>query len=467
MERGRNRSPVALAVSVVGLFVVEIMIASAALSAQIPITYDESWNYHNVSARGAWYALSSYEFPNNHILFSTLQSVLPAALVKFWPPALRILNLFCGLVFLVLLFHLLSKRFTLPGAAVGVVAVVFCSPLFTLYVFVARGYLAGTLLLLSAVVLAAEGRRFYVPGIMTGLAAACVPTFGLPIPAVAATYLFAALRQGKRSHAFAGAIGVVGFTIGIAAIFYLPKSSLLLRHSSVWRAGISGPQFINEVFGSIGNHSIVSVLVLAPLALALVPAIANAPVNIGHASDSAESTNFISATGLILACLSYVGLACLLAFLKIANPPFPRNGLFIPLFLWVALFQLYLRLPAPIRALSSMSAAANTALGVLLCVHSFGPDGDPNRYPFFEELSPTPAHGTLSLSRRGIRIDAIETLTPNTSVAASLYAETLSVPLMLEADAQIPQTCAAGRQRPPPHQTVIALSQGNALLICY
>src|SRR5262249_16185728 len=149
---------------------------------RVPLTSDESWNYHYVSRRGAFYALTTYELPNNHILFSALQSLLPDRLIVAWPPIIRLLNIIYGTVFLLLAQYLLKPNLGSVGATIGAAALVLCNPLFTLYFFIARGYLLGSLLLLISLAIAATGRKFALSAIFAGLATLCVPTFALALP---------------------------------------------------------------------------------------------------------------------------------------------------------------------------------------------------------------------------------------------------------------------------------------------
>jgi hypothetical protein len=377
-------------------------IAALGLFTLVPMTWDESWNFLHVSSQGVRAAFTSYEQPNNHVLFTALQAALPADWVRRAPGLLRLPNVLIACAMAALLVRYLhSSRLA--------ILVLFCSPLFTLYLCVARGYLLGTLFLLGAV---AAAERPVLAGILAGLSAGCVPTFGFALPGAAL-----ALPRGRFRAAVAAGLVVIatdGFILGKMA-----------HQRQLW--GLEWHYFLRSTFLPAWPAHLC-------LGLALLLLIKERPRG--------------RALGLLGACASTFVVITVLTMFNVADPPYPRNLLFVPLFLWLAVLQASRARPAAVVLLCLAAA-----FEVRWLVQSVRPGGDPNLHPYLRELTPTP----LS---RAEDFDALSCAFQATPVC-ELYARGRPVHELTV----VPPTCAAGSIRPPPTETVVL--EPHARLLCY
>ena len=398
-----------------GLLAAALALASIALlfgvSGAVPLTWDEAFNFLHVSSRGPVAAFTTYEAPNNHVLFSALQALLPAAWIAHWPPVLRLWNVLVAAgVGALLAFALRGQRF----APLLAVLLALCAPVSALYLVVARGYLLGTLCLLGALALRDRPGR---AGLLAGLSLACVPTFLLALPGLAL-----ALRAGRLRAALAcGAVALVSY----AGIF-----RQVLRQRELW--GSTPQRFLESFFGQQWPS-----LLLLAVALALAaPQLRHAPRH---------------AVALISSGAGFLLLAPLLAFLGILDAPYARNALFAPLFLWLgALLGTTGRARTAVAGCLALSAAL-VAAGLLSGLR------DPNRIPFLRELTPTPLQRSL-----GLPFDALAV--PDASLPlGQLYARGKPVLPLRET----PRACGAGAIEPEPLQEAVLLGGGAPLRLCY
>jgi hypothetical protein len=202
---------------------------SALLARTLPITFDEAHNWLTLSRRGVGYVVRHYPAANNHVLFTALQSLLPASLVNSDPLNLRLINIAVAIALVTLMFHwLVREGVPWPAALVGLLL---GGPLTVLYLGVARGYLLGTLLaFLGLHMLAVERRRTpaaLTAGVLLALAVYTVPTFALGVLGV--VVLLGWHRRWVDAMVFGTAAGV------LALLLYLP-----ILHSVV-RAGQGHP----------------------------------------------------------------------------------------------------------------------------------------------------------------------------------------------------------------------------------
>jgi hypothetical protein len=449
-----------------GLIVIAAAIVGMSISGRIPLTYDESFNYHDVSRLGAVYSLTSYKFPNNHIFFSALQSLLPDRLILDWPPLVRLLNVLYGIVLLLVVCHVLRTHGGLRSGLFGAAVIALCSPLFTLYFFVARGYLLGTLLLLLSLVTAATGRKHIATGIFAGLATACVPTFALALPGVFAATAIAVFAEAGARRALLAASSVAGVHFVIAGAVYIPIRNLVLGHRNTWMAGVRIPEYFAEVLSGFANHLVISILLVVAITVQSALVLKAWRQGIGEPGSVERLHRRALTLGLIASCVSYYLLICLLYLFKFSNVPFVRNGMFSPAVLWLALLLLRKEMPRSIERATVGLAAANSLVGIIALARAFSPGMDPNQYPWFTIQGPTPAHAVYQLRRAGASIDALEAA-EGAQMATIFYSDSLGVPLRELKDAATETRCAAGRSTPPASQSVIAISSGRRLLLCY
>jgi hypothetical protein len=155
--------------------------------------------------------------------------------------------------------------------------------------------------------------------------------------------------------------------------------------------------------------------------------------------------------GLALGLLAAVATTALgivaLALSTSLDPPYPRNVLFLPLFAWLGVLFATRARPAVVVLL-----AVSAAVEVACLIGAFRPGGDPNAHPYLHELNPVP------MPREGFEwLECRFQIMP----LCQLYAHNRPVRALLS----VPETCASGKVRPDPGQSVV-LGPGSRLL-CY
>jgi len=158
------------------------------------IVNDEADNYVQFSSRGFWYSLTHYHVPNNHLLFSALNSIIfSKAILKQNPLLLRTSNI---IVLVFLIYHLFDYlRSHLAGKIIPsllTISLLTSSIPITLHLVLSRGYLLGFLFLflgikystLSQKKITKKSILFFI------LSTYCVPTFAYTIPGIFIFYLY-------------------------------------------------------------------------------------------------------------------------------------------------------------------------------------------------------------------------------------------------------------------------------------
>lgn len=196
---------------------------SVLLSRTLPLTYDEARNWLAFSSRGVHYVTHNYLVANNHVLYTSLISFLPAADVRADPLNLRLLNIVVAIVLVDLMFVWLVRE-GVPWL-VGIAALLLSGPVTVIYFGVARGYLLGTLLTFLGIQLLAV-RRHRTPasigaGVLFALAIYTVPTFALGMVGIGILLLW---QRRLVDTVLWGATAVV-----IAVLLYLPILHQVLR----------------------------------------------------------------------------------------------------------------------------------------------------------------------------------------------------------------------------------------------
>lgn len=182
----------------------------------VGLSYDEALNYGTSSVHGIVYSLTHYREPNNHLLITSLNALIPKEWVSAWPPLMRLwlpgwIILFVYAIWSILHHHLNMPK---PVALLAALALPLSTTTMGMYLLWVRGYLPGTAMLLMGIASLAEaGRRegwlVPVPGSAPGhrwrsliwfsLSAWCVPSFLLPAClAIALTVLYLILARGGR-----------------------------------------------------------------------------------------------------------------------------------------------------------------------------------------------------------------------------------------------------------------------------
>jgi hypothetical protein len=196
---------------------------SVLLARTLPITYDEAHNWLALSRRGVSYVTHHYPVANNHVLFTALQALLPASLVRSDPLNMRLINIVVAIALVTLMFHwLVREGVPWPVALVGLLL---GGPLTVLYLGVARGYLLGTLLAFGGLhLLAVERRRTLAAvgaGVLLALSVYTVPTFALGVLGVVVLLFW--------QRRWVDAVIFGGTAAALALVLYLPILHQVLR----------------------------------------------------------------------------------------------------------------------------------------------------------------------------------------------------------------------------------------------
>jgi hypothetical protein len=165
---------------------------SVLLARTLPLTYDEARNWLVYVRHGAHYVTHNYLTANNHVLFTVLQSLVPASLVHDDPLNLRLINIAVAILLVNLMFRWLVDA-GVPWL-LSIAGLLLAGPITVLYLGVARGYLLGTLLAFLGIhLLAGRGGRPAAAlgaGVLFALAIYTVPTFALGMVGVVALLLW-------------------------------------------------------------------------------------------------------------------------------------------------------------------------------------------------------------------------------------------------------------------------------------
>jgi hypothetical protein len=368
------------------------------ITGTVPLTYDEAWNFTNLSSRSPSYALLNYPAPNNHVLFTFLQSLLlPNRLVSYWPPFLRLPNLLYGWALFIVLGKILSACSIGKQTAHFGVALLMISPITALYLVVARGYLLGLLLVLAAV-LAYLHKRLNVATLCLILATYTVPTFGYIYPALvicaelddATSWPRRVLRVSVRSAIFVAAV----------ATLYLPVLDSLSKSSNgtfaYSQTGVFGAD-VARLASFITMPVAIRQIWLLPLCTVLIYgriAWKGRAMKRGMAHRLAQFAALAGLFSLLIPTILHaIGLSAL---------PFVRNLIAIPFLLGLGIFvaaengllfssQLF---RAGVRAVFAANFALTAAVFLMCFIIR-----SPLDYPTFAGLNPTPIEDAV---KRGV-----------------------------------------------------------------
>jgi hypothetical protein len=424
------------------LAVLFVVLAGLSL-ARVPLTYDEAFNFLEISSRGFIHTFRYDEYPNNHVAFTLLQGLLPTRFVESSPHALRLPNL----VYAGLLALLLAHVFARAGRARSwlVCAALLAGPCFTLYLFVARGYLLATVLCFAGAVALSAGRPL-LGGLAAGLGVAAVVSCAYLLPGMVLTYTLASERNTRLRES-------VVFTLSasaLVALTWLPHRVALAKHASKW--GLPWRTFVEQGVSLAANHPSLVIVLFALLALALVLPGRTVPLR-------ARPLPL-----LLLGAVASLFLLCIVASsFGGANAPFARGSAPAALFLWIALALLLEDRGPVLRALGALALLANTAMGLATVFSAFGPRFELTRYPELAELSPTAAEHLAAL----VPFDSIEGVW-GASPVAELYARALHARYSQVDPAGRPGACAYGTHPPLTSLTLLwIVRQDRRELVCW
>ena len=429
--------------------------------ARVPLTYDEAWNFQNLAVLGARHVITHYPLPNNHVLFTALHALLlPAGQVARHPMLLRALN---GAVVLGLLLLLCGVFSSLLGLSrwrtiLGVVASALCAPVFTLYLLVARGYLLGAVLLLAALVLCAGRRGLAWAGALAALAAWSVPTFAYVVPGAFLVTLGLRSPAPRRLRTLLIDAATLGGTYAAVVIAcYLPIWREVLKQRSGWTTSPPLGAFTRGVLAQATTLG--WAWAGGALLLSLCARLAWQRRRDG-APDAASRL-----IGILLAgCASYVVTSEVTNALGLAKIPFERNGLFIPLFLMVAVVACLSGLPKIWDAVLCAVLLSSAGSGAWTLGRAFGPSGDPLGYPYYATLSPSPVDRALPELSAAEQVICADFVQPACALYAAHFA---SLRLVVDLDAAPGGCSAGGTHLPSPKLRVVYLRDGALHNACF
>jgi hypothetical protein len=270
----------------------------ALLAHATPLTYDEAFNrvyYDNLGIRAI---LRTYDYPNNHVPFTVLQSLIPHRLLTWDPWTIRLLGVASGIAMVAALIGVAAVRHTSPLLGLFVVA---GSPILMSYVVVSRGYTFSAVLLVGAVALPVVlarrspmlGGRSPMLGVCLGATGLALATWPLPTNAFFAPgWIIAVLAIWGLRAAIAGA------TVYAAAVtlMFAPIAGQVRTQSKIpWNGHERWWQWVGELVASMS---------LVPVCLILVGAVAVVALAREHRIRSLASFRAIGA-GARLAVITF------------------------------------------------------------------------------------------------------------------------------------------------------------------
>lgn len=291
----------------------------------IPITYDEAWNFSELSSKGFVYSITQYPVPNNHIFFTAIQSLfIPSFFLPANPYLIRLPNVFFSSIFIVLIYSLfrnIGKK--LIYRLLILLLILGSSYLFLQYFFIARGYLLATLLSFIGLYLLSNS-KYYSASLLFILSVWTIPTFAFPIPFL---YAFTLLTNKNRWKTILISLIII-FTCSL--ICYYPVFGSVLENSHGWTT-FTYKQYIFDNIIAISNFGIITkaipfsyiYLVLYIILFLLLI--------------SKQNRNISNLTNLIIymnvSIVAYEGLIYLLYYFNLINLPFVRNSIFVFLYI--------------------------------------------------------------------------------------------------------------------------------------
>jgi hypothetical protein len=337
------RRPAWWAVAAVGL------IAALIMSLTWPLNYDEAFNYLYFADRGFRFTVTDYSYPNNHVLFTLIQALIPRRLVEADPYVLRIPNLFLSAALVGVLAR--DSRRAWAGS-LKALAIVFAGPSALQYFGQARGFQLGTLLaalaLLAALRWADRRWGWVAAALLMALATWAVPTFAYGAPILTAYY---GLRRDLRA-----AVGYSVLYLAVAMALYGPILDQVFsqRTNSFSQFRPFGDYAGDLVSSSFFLPTLLAIALFGLAGWAWLRSILVAEIE----PEAGRAFLFIGFP------LAFVLIAEVIPALGIAASPFVRSASFLPAFLLVGLWNAPTWKVPTWRWAATGLMAINLALGV-------------------------------------------------------------------------------------------------------
>jgi hypothetical protein len=299
-----------------------------------PLTYDEAFNRLHYGRLGVIETLRTYDYPNNHLPFTVLQSLMPDRLLAWDPWTIRAVGAATGIAMVAALLGAAAARHTTPLLGLFVVG---GSPILVSYLFVSRGYtFSAVLLLIAAALPLVRWHGSSVLGVCLGGVALALGTWPLPTNAFFAPgWIITVLAiRGLRAAVAGAAVYVTAVTM-----MFAPIASQVQAQSKA--------RYVTEQdrwWPWIGD--ILSAMSLVPVLLVLVGAIAAAAISRERGFPSLTTVRGIDGSA-FLAVLTFAMTASWFVLVGMAHAvglqlPFVRTA--VPA-MWLAVVSLVAAFP--------------------------------------------------------------------------------------------------------------------------
>jgi len=455
------------------ILIIIALITFASIYPVVPLTYDEAWNFSNISSKGPFFTITNYPFPNNHVLFSLIQAlVIPNKIVYWWPPLLRLVNVVICSIMLICLDKLLQRNgICWPTRLCAILCIVFAVPTALIYCVVARGYMLGILLLSAASVYLAR-EKLVKSAALAALSAYTVPTFGYALPGLAAAaYVFSPLPKAMNAHAIT--CGVWRMAVYASAVtllstaLYIPVLQQLLSQKNTFRPFTNLTEFTTTLISSCSSLSYATQSLIPGVGIVIMFVSALA---ISCKSLNTNYTSEILRIGIAVgfACLSMFAVTVMLYSVDAINLPFLRALAPIPLFANVSIIFTIMGLSGdkPSLKVFLVPLIIQAAAGACIFVFCFV-GARVLQFPHFAELTPSPIE----------RAFASGILPPNSRLVTSwsnepvleLYSGRMAFKFSVQPIDRFvrEQDSADSIARPPAHQEIRIVTNDGAVSLYY
>lgn len=369
----------------------------------IPISYDEAWNYTNISSKGPLFSITNFPFANNHVFFTFLQSfIVPKQLLWYFPEATRLLNVFVSALFIALLYTIFRQYWKKASFVWFVAAAVICffvSPLVTPFFIVARGYMLGMVLLLFGI-RCLSLRYMIAASVFFILSGWTVVTYIYCLPVIFISMMIISKKDDWKK------IFISVFFTGIGLyICYKPILLLVLSQGTAWASNSLSAFF----FTTWRSLSYLSFLPYGDIWAGIFSFVYGMSI-MGCIRGQLPRTLRYFIVLLTSAIVSYLFVVGVLSLFGIANPPYERAGMFIPLFVCITiLIAAFQTKTTWMKILFLCILGCNTLVGLYFFTTAFT-HMSTHRYPFnVSYLAPFP-YPISDIERKFLKEKKIPTL---------------------------------------------------------
>jgi hypothetical protein len=345
-------------INYIGILMIIILYIFLTFSKSIPITYDEIWNFTNISSYGPNYVTTHYPFPNNHVLYSLYSSLsIPKSSVSHLLTVLRLPNVLIFLLFMYVLWRIFF--ITDKDKVFKILFILLATPYITLYLVLARGYMLGALACIAGIIFLIN-KRFMPASLIFALSVYTVPTFSYVIPGILmGSLIINGINKKTIIKNGLFCISIVFFSL----LLYFPIIKFVIARSHSYNDyGIS--EFIKLTVLSLSNfnNTILAVIFFSLIITAVVSIFIASLSN----KKNRQSQYIILFTTSIF---GYILSVIILNALHLANPPFVRSGIIVPVFIYLIVMIGINVLNKKLRGFLMIIILINTLVGISNLLH--------------------------------------------------------------------------------------------------